>query len=1220
MKNFNLYVLRQNLNNRHNPSLIPIGASHQSTTSYPQGTYNEKLTNKPNSQAQLTFNISTMCNGKHNRNADLMVNGQRLRLVFDNNKKTCQDFFITKVAPAVTQDNSILTITAVDWFSYQLSHTAIGLTYDTLDNGGVKSIQDLSKDILQQSNVTSWKLHPSLLDSYAPRFYEKDDKITPMRISFAVSGSNCYNALIEIAKKFDATIVPYYNWNGKGGYIDFINNNDYNSSIYHLSPSVNINKFSTNQQSNNLYTIMYVTGGEDAYGNPVTLTPAMPGALKYWLMEHMCYDDDKKPDCLTHNYPLLITKKLEDNKYSYFKYANSLYSGSTLTRALNTKSNLYTGLYATYDKNEEIVFSIPEPISEEESELKVYIGSQEFNNYSTRVTDYSSNLSTRTVEIRFNANWLLSSTDLAMSSSTKQLWAGYDVSKRTSANTATITIVSSSWTSKEEITINSIWEAQKTMIDIYELFKSEWDSTSTTSTTDPGLGGFKALDENTKMVSTLVANYCHYIDNNVPAAGNFLYNFDYFLQQHLMTPVDYYGLHYVLSRDVRKYNLLISIYGALYYDLVYQTNLSLATIKTYLMSFLGEIDVHMDSINELGSNTSKKITPSMPTRRNILNIVSTQANSSDILIPIHEVDADDLDEEYVSLEYYTNTCYNELLVIVSNILREGLTLSFVRNMVALYGKDFFTNISNILNDNPEYAIFQDKTEEYFNLLHQYDVLLGRGGTSDTHNCDYSNDIYDNGRMLEASKILAQANQIKNQASYYYNNTYDISRYQKEGHGWENSFYRPNLRTIFLNILQEFVLKEGSPYYRIITDTTTSFDLVDYYENLLEEKDELWTDIRARYGEFLLEGTYNDSTEITTTGLYNAALLSFSKANQPIYNYTVTSIDASQLVETGTENIQVGDRISIHHPAVFPKPNYKQTHIKIIDEGTDTTLQYRVPQKGAVVNNTNFTRYNLIESDVNNTMEIFDQILGSTYGTNIGTVIDSDVNNKEFTIEWNQEWPMFGIDLLTVLNQGKDLFFGDYHNISSINNYNSSLDYKAGDWFYDSETAQQLPSGKGYKVYQVGRAITAGTTKAEAIKNAYRVDVYCGFTAGSLNIGDLCIISKANYIENLKDIDKYYIEKDDAKKAELDAKYATLNEQLPNTIFCQVTHKATGKNNYKEVKSYPIYADFVYEAKELLLTITGVTQTLREHSTQLQVQDNSLINSLVDKILYSVRLN
>jgi hypothetical protein len=114
MKNFNLYILKHNFHNPETPILIPIGSSHQSTTSYPQGTYNEKLTNKPNSQAQLTFNISTTYNGQRNRNADFMINGQRLRIVFNNDKNTCLDFFITKVAPAVTQNNSILTITAVD--------------------------------------------------------------------------------------------------------------------------------------------------------------------------------------------------------------------------------------------------------------------------------------------------------------------------------------------------------------------------------------------------------------------------------------------------------------------------------------------------------------------------------------------------------------------------------------------------------------------------------------------------------------------------------------------------------------------------------------------------------------------------------------------------------------------------------------------------------------------------------------------------------------------------------------------------------------------------------------------------------------------------------------------------------------------------------------------------------------------------------------------------
>jgi hypothetical protein len=127
-------------------------------------------------------------------------------------------------------------------------------------------------------------------------------------------------------------------------------------------------------------------------------------------------------------------------------------------------------------------------------------------------------------------------------------------------------------------------------------------------------------------------------------------------------------------------------------------------------------------------------------------------------------------------------------------------------------------------------------------------------------------------------------------------------------------------------------------------------------------------------------------------------LSFSKVNKPIYNYTITSIDASQLINTGTENVKVGDRISINHPAVFPKPNYKKTNIRIIN--TDTTnnlIKYRVPQKGAVVKNINFTRYNLAESE-DLDVEIYDQILGSKYGELQGAVISSDSDTHEFTVE------------------------------------------------------------------------------------------------------------------------------------------------------------------------------------------------------------------------------
>lgn len=1177
MKNFNLYILRHNSFNPETPLLIPIGSSHQTTISYPQGTYNEKITNKPNSQMQLTFNIATNYNGLHNRNADLMVNGQRLRLVYDNNNATCQDFFITKVAPNVTQNNTILTITAVDWFSYELSHTAMGLNYDTLDNGGIKSIQELSLDILHHSSVTNWQISPSLLGGRLPRFYDAEHKALPMRISFSVSGSNCYNALVEIAKKFDATIVPYYDWGGKGGFIDFINNNDFNSKIYHLSPSININNFGVNQQSNNLATITYVTGGEDAYGNPVTLTPKMPSAFKYWLLEHMCYDDDKKPTCLNHNYPIMMTKKFDEdsNTYSYKKYYNSLYTLSNLNRELNTLNSRYGGLYTKYDSSEIIIFSIEEP-EEPNDDLTVYINGEEYTGFSSKIVSYTSVLN-KILEIRIPAS------DIEVGSTT--LWAGYS-STPVNSETAVFNVINSVWTSStESITVNSIWEAQNTMKDMYKLFLNEWDAI-TAIENSTGLAGFKAADITGSTVNSIY-NYCNYIDNNVPSAGNFLYNFDYLLEEHLITPVEYFGLNYVLSHDVRNYNLLISIYGELYYELKYQTNLSLATIKTYLSTFLAEIETHLKNINDTNDDDNP-INPSMPTTSNINNIVRSRENDTS-LVPISRSNTNE--DEQVTIDYYTDTCHNKLLEILSNLLREGLTSQYVRNCVTLYGKDFFRDISTWFEKDSVYDIFKDTTNEYFDYLYEYDILLGRPCTKGVHNFNYEAEIHEHGSALEANKILALASRISKQASYWYDANYTI--YKEEPSGIE-CYYHPNYRTMFLNIIEEFVLNVSSPYYTHISSTTTNFNLVDYYNNLLEENKELWTDIRARYSNFLWETTYNDSTELDSSGLYNAALLSFSKVNKPIYNYTVTSIDASQLIDTGTEDVKVGDRISIHHPAVFAKPNYKQTIITIINNGDDDYLKYRIPQKGAPVSNINFTRYELPETDGSN-IEIFDQILGSVYGQQYGSVIKTSGSEHTFIIEWDSELPNYSPSLLNILNYGNTLFFGDYSKAKNIAAYSSTKNYVAGDWFYDDTAV--ISSGMGYKVYQVVVPIKSGTTLANAKKSAHRVDVYYEAT-----------------ISNLSDNDLYI------KDSKLYQKYTTLSVDKDGNPVKDENGKQVYIAAGKEIYSYPVYADFVYDSSELLLTVTGVTQTLRENSTQLQVQDNSLINSLVDKLLYSVRFN
>ena len=158
----------------------------------------------------------------------------------------------------------------------------------------------------------------------------------------------------------------------------------------------------------------------------------------------------------------------------------------------------------------------------------------------------------------------------------------------------------------------------------------------------------------------------------------------------------------------------------------------------------------------------------------------------------------------------------------------------------------------------------------------------------------------------------------------------------------------------------------------------------------------------------------------------------------------------------------------------------------------------------------------------------------------------------------------------MLNYGSTLFFGNYEGIENIRPFSADKQYNAGEWFYN-------PSNKN--IYQVCNVIPKNSSIETAIKSSYRVDIYID----SENIPSNSLVLKTDG---------------------------------DNTYLYQ--HKENGED--VKVTSYPIYADFVYETEELLLTITGTTQTLRESNIQLDVQDNSLINSLIDKLLYSVRLN
>jgi len=75
---------------------------------------------------------------------------------------------------------------------------------------------------------------------------------------------------------------------------------------------------------------------------------------------------------------------------------------------------------------------------------------------------------------------------------------------------------------------------------------------------------------------------------------------------------------------------------------------------------------------------------------------------------------------------------------------------------------------------------------------------------------------------------------------------------------------------------------------------------------------------------------------------------------------------------------------------------------------------------------------------------------------------------------------------------------------------------------------------------------------------------------------------------------------------------TLDRKIPYFQFHGTTF--TDTNPQQELT----ILDYAYVSEPVELQITGITKTLREQSMQLTVQNNQTINSLVDKLLYSIR--
>lgn len=279
--NFKLYIVHYK--NYNDKIYIPF-SFYENGSQNIFGSNNEKLTESENSQTSLTFSVPLIVDGTRNIFIDYLVIDREIRLEFSDGDVI--DFFITDIKPSFSSENTIYSYTCQDSFSYVLSKQN-NISVSTEDAsiwedglGGPRSIEELGRKVLDLS-MTSWTLDP-FLNSLTIHFPDNlSINSSEMKVSLDLNNTTPYNALVEIAKLFNALIELDY----KNKIVYFKNIETIRKKYLNLKPEIDISAFSYGEQGSNLFNIMHVSGGEDAYGNYIGILPSMPRSLSTIFME-----------------------------------------------------------------------------------------------------------------------------------------------------------------------------------------------------------------------------------------------------------------------------------------------------------------------------------------------------------------------------------------------------------------------------------------------------------------------------------------------------------------------------------------------------------------------------------------------------------------------------------------------------------------------------------------------------------------------------------------------------------------------------------------------------------------------------------------------------------------------------------------------------------------------------------------------------------------------
>lgn len=853
--------------------------------------YDENLQIKENSQYSFTFSVAKFLNGELNPIFYLLVENRRLRLQTFYQKI---DFIITSITPQITNQNIIYQVTCQDVFSYDLSKQNITITYQPEVPYDIRTLAD---NIVSLSKMeTRWKVDASLEAGYYADFpalqqVNAGTTRTPykMKATIDISGSTPYNALVELAKKFNANItVEYSDDENKPGTIYFHNKLLDSFQGYMLRPDVNMSAFSVSRKTDNFCSVMHVSGGEDADGNIVSMVPTIPNDVQTYFTMLYPHRTDKPHEIFkTSSYDYVVIET-SDGKYNRYQKLGSTY---VFEKADYKPWTLMTAEEIRADFNS---FTFANGVGFESAQ-------------SNEVNDYFNFLSYRAktgASLFYDFQYYMNA-GLMDEATYRDI---EDVFSRRLRNANIILFC-----------VTYQYNILSMNLQRYEDIEEEYFAQLAANEEERYLYETNQLEQPESVLDVMGASEDQAGTLDRTTIMNIIDNEKMSILNKLHTEVwvdDYYKLLFTLRGASALEDKIAELASG-----------GLSTQESKFSSNFASAMALLDTKAPQGV-----ITFTLATVPSATDIVESTLITTTLDVPV-TIQSNGVDYRVQYAAYVKDPAGPKFNLYLSTSANGQITYGKQNVLMATYtnavinteldgssGTGSFGEHEGTSYAKLEVTPIDDRDNEYstFTLSFYYNRNED-SCTVDVFKPKICTSRADRETYLSNGEPATYSNYAVYKKRYT-----DALNYIKE-YPSKTDLSNPNTTPVRRGIYQlqydywtDAINKQTTDpyrYYAAKAKYSTPYNLLEWLTDARKEQSDIWQEIYTNYGDFIAETTFTDSDQISSEGLFMAAMQSFSKYNSPTYEYSTTVISTKAISNIQDKDVAIGDIVYVYNKDV-----------------------------------------------------------------------------------------------------------------------------------------------------------------------------------------------------------------------------------------------------------------------------------------------------------------